>query len=93
METRRIPDFANKSFHGMAIWFNEMSRRDLLFHPDDAASTIITIATDEKMFTEPECEKLDGILRDMFERFGDRVHEAAYPVFMRRMGIRVWRDG
>lgn len=88
METSRIPDFANKSREGMSRWFSEMALRGLLFHPEDRPRDIISIETDERTFTRNECLKLDGIMAEMFERFGDGVCEAAYPVFMKQMGLR-----
>lgn len=88
MNASRIPDFANKSPEGMSIWFAEMSLRGLLFHPEDAPSSIYTIATNERTFTTDECIQLDAIMADMFARFGDGVCEAAYPIFMKCMGLR-----
>ncbi len=89
MNTSRIPDFSDKTFDGMLIWFAEMSIRDLLFHPDDAPETIVSIATGERFFTASECEKLEMDITDMFSKFGENVYEAAYPVFMSRMGVRL----
>ncbi|MFZ4702816.1 MAG: hypothetical protein ACOYMG_22460 [Candidatus Methylumidiphilus sp.] len=89
MNTSRIPTPYAITFDGMLEWFSEMSVRDLLFHPDDAPGEIITIATGEKMFSDAECKKLDGIISNMFEEFGDAVYEAAYPIFMKRMGLQL----
>ena len=86
MNPSRIPDFANKSREGMSIWFAEMALRDLLFHPEDAPSDIYWIATGEPTFTPEECTKLDGIMADMFSRFGNGVIDACYPIFMRAAG-------
>lgn len=83
MTDSRIPGFANKSVDGMTRWFSEMSLRGLLFHPEDRPADIVDIATSKPFFTRNECEELKTILDDMFERFGDGVCEAAYPVFMR----------
>jgi hypothetical protein len=88
MKASRIPDFANKSREGMSIWFAEMSLHGLLFHPEDAPSGIFTIATNERIFTPEECVKLDEIMAEMFALFGDDVCEAAYPIFMKCMGMR-----
>ncbi len=87
MNTSRIPDFSIKSFDGMLTWFSEMSVRGLLFHPDDAPDSIILFATDEKMFTELECNKLENIISSMFEQFNDDVYEAAYPIFRKCMNM------
>jgi hypothetical protein len=87
MKASRIPDFAKKSRGGMSIWFAEMSLRGLLFHPEDAPSDVFTIETNERTFTPVECAKLDEIMAEMFALFGDDVCEAAYPIFMKRMGM------
>ena len=89
MHTSRIPDFCEKTQDGMLSWFAEMSIRDLLFHPDDSPSEIFVIATNERTFSGKECRKLESILGEMFNRFGDGVYDAAYPIFMKRMGIRL----
>lgn len=88
MEISRIPDFANRSREGMSRWFSEMALRGLLFHPEDRPRDIINLETHKRTFTRGECVKLDGIMADMFERFGDGVCAAAYPVFMKQMGLR-----
>ena len=89
MNTSRIPDFSDKSFDGMLTWFAEMSVHELVFHPDDAPESIVSIATGEKVFTADECQKLENTLSEMFGQFNDEVYEAAYPVFMKRMGIQL----
>lgn len=89
MKTDRIPDLATNTQDGMLFWFAEMSKRDLLFHPDDSPKDIIYIATNKPMFSPLECEKLENILSGMFNRFGEEVYDAAYPVFMKRMGIQL----
>lgn len=89
MHASRIPDFANKTHEGMSHCFAEMSLRGLLFHPEDAPSDIYTIATNERAFTADECIKLDGLMAEMLVLFGDGVCEAAYPNFMKCMGLRL----
>ena len=89
MNASRIPDFANKSREGMSIWFSEMALRGLLFHPEDAPSSIIKGGTGERLFTSFECAKLDGIMSGMFSRFGDDVIETCYPIFMKAAGFRL----
>jgi len=86
MRASRIPDFANKSREGMSRWFSEMSLRGLLFHPEDRPGDMIRIVTGEKLFSPDECAKLDAIMAEMFDRFGDDVCEVAYPVFMHVAG-------
>jgi len=89
MNVSRIPEFSDKSFDGMLFWFATMSRRELLFHPDDPAEKIYDIATGEPTFSPAESRKANAILETMFNRFGDEVYEAAYPIFMKRMGIQL----
>jgi len=89
MNGPRIPDYSNHSFDGMLLWFATMSERGLLFHPDDPADEIYDIATGKPAFSPTESRKVKQLLETMFNKFGDKVYEAAYPIFMRRMGIRL----
>jgi len=87
MNISRIPDYSDHSFNGMLVWFTTMSERGLLFHPDDPADEIYDMATGEPTFTAAESRQANKILEAMFGRFGDKVYEAAYPIFMKRMSI------
>jgi len=87
--TSRIPGYAEKNFDGMLIWFAEMSKRDLLFHPDDAPENIVSLSDGKQFFSTHECRLINNILDDMFSEFGNDVYEAAYPVYMKRMGIQM----
>jgi hypothetical protein len=89
MITSRIPCYTKNSFDGMLIWFSEMSKRGLLFHPDDKPDSIISIFDGKPFFTVDECELISKTLNDMFNAFGDNVYEAAYPIFMKNMGIQL----
>lgn len=89
MSVSRIPEYSDQSFDGMLFWFATMSKRELLFHPDDPADTIFEIATGKPTFSAVEAHKANEILETMFARFGDEVYEAAYPIFMKRMGIQL----
>ena len=82
MIVSRVPEFETSTFTGMRAWFKAMAKRGLLFHPDDAPDQIISIKTDQRLFSRDECLKLEQIIGVMFNRFGDQVYEAAYPVFM-----------
>ena len=93
MNASRIPDFANKSRAGMSTWFADMALRGLLFHPEDASSSIYTTTTGDRAFTPDECSKLDGIMTDMFSRFSDDVIEVCYPIFMKAAGQALPSDG
>lgn len=63
--------------------------RGLLFHPDDDPSTIFSIASGERTFRDDEVVQLRETLNEMFEHHGDAVYEAAYPIFMHAIGIRL----
>jgi len=89
MNTSRIPEFSDYSFDGMLLWFATMAERELLFHPDDPADTIYDIATCELTFSPDESRKANEILAAMFSQFGGEVYEAAYPIFMKCMGLRL----
>lgn len=81
MSNSRVPEFKISTFTCMKAWFRTMARRGLLFHPDDRPKQIISNQTGQPLFSMDESRKLDAILKGMFGRFGDRVYEAAYPIF------------
>ncbi len=83
MPTSRVPEFNIATHANMKAWFKTMAERGLLFHPDDSPHQIVRVRTGRRTFSRDECRKLEGILSGMFNRFGDRVYTAAYPVFMR----------
>ena len=85
----RIPACADYTFDGMLYWFAEMSVRGLLFHPDDEPSELTLFSNDEPMFDEKEVRKVRKIIDRMFTQNGNDVYEAAYPIFMKCMGIRL----
>ncbi|TLS68331.1 hypothetical protein FEF65_04905 [Mariprofundus erugo] len=89
MNTSRIPEYSTPSFDGMLLWFATMSERGLLLHPDDPAEEIYDIATGTRTFSPDEATEVNKTIRTMFELYGDQVYEAAYPVFMKRMGLRL----
>lgn len=73
----------------MNLWFSLMFESNLLFHPDDAPESIVSINTGERLFSDGECVRIKEILSTMFNNFGDQVYEAAYPCFMKAMGIQI----
>ena len=83
MDTSRIPELEGATFTATKAWFKAMAKRGLLYHPNDAADQIISNKSGRRLFSSDECLKLDAILGRMFERFGDEVYTAAYPVFMK----------
>lgn len=87
MSASRIPAYDRTNPDGMLIWFAEMAKRDLLFHPEDSASSIIRIDNGEPVFTREESKTVDATLAEMFSEHGDKVIEACYPVFMRNAGF------
>lgn len=82
MQTSRIPAYHRSNLDGRLIWFAEMSKRGLLFHPEEAPEDIIEIASGTPLLSDAECEKVGGILRGMFAEHGNDVIEACSPVFM-----------
>ena len=89
MQTNRIPEFSDKSFDGMLMWFSEMQVRGLLFHPDDDPADIIRISDSTATFFAPEVKTARTILGEMFELHGDNVYEAVYPIAMNAAGIQL----
>ena len=89
MNISRIPEYTDQSFDGMLIWFATMSERGLLFHPDDPAETIQDITIGAHTFSTDESSRAGNIINTMFELHGDEVYEAAYPIFMKCMGLRL----
>lgn len=85
----RIPACKNYNFDGMLCWFAEMSANDLLFHPDDDPATIARIADNTPTFDNGEVRRLRKILDRMFVENGLDVYEAAYPIFMKQMGLQL----
>lgn len=73
----------------MAVWFSEMSVRNLLFHPDDTPEAIISTKRGKRTFTRHECQEVTAILDEIFRIFGNRVYDASYPAFMQRMNIQL----
>ena len=85
----RIPVCKNYTFDGMLYWFAEMSANDLLFHPDDDPANIVRIADNVPTFDENEVRQVRKIIDQMFAKNGVDIYEAAYPIFMKRMGIQL----
>jgi hypothetical protein len=83
----RIPECVDFTFDGMLYWFAELSKRGLLFHPDDDPAEIASLVGGGKTFSSTEAKKLRRLLGKMFAISGDVVYEAAYPAFMSHMKI------
>jgi hypothetical protein len=83
----RIPEWKEKGFDGMLIWFSEMSVRGLLFHPDDDPAEIVSIRDGHsRLFSDMEAAKLRGLIDEMFEINGDEVYKAGLPIFRAAIG-------
>ncbi|WNV03456.1 hypothetical protein RP726_13455 [Candidatus Methylospira mobilis] len=82
----RIPEWTDRDFDGMLVWFSEMSVRGLLFHPDDDPSEIFSIADGARLFSDAEAVKLRSMVAEMFELNGDEVYEAGLPIFRASFG-------
>jgi hypothetical protein len=85
----RIPECHDYTFDGMLQWFAAMSVNNFLFHPDDDPAEIVSISDSTATFSAEEVGQLRTILGRMFEQNGNSVYEAAYPAFMKRMGIQL----
>ena len=85
--TPRIPAAPNKSIFSMNRWFQKMHQAGLLFHPDDAAETIVDNQTGKPTFTPEECLSLNATVALMFEMHGDRVYSVGLNYFHKAMGI------
>lgn len=83
----RIPQWTDRNFDGMLIWFSEMSIRGLLFHPDDDPSEIFSIANGTRIFSDTEAAELRSTVAEMFELNGDEVYEAGLPIFRATFGL------
>ena len=83
----RIPKLREVSFDGALMWFSEMQTKELLFHPEDDPSDIITIPEGDRAFSDNEVIELRFLLGELEESLGhEKMVEAAYPVFMNAFG-------
>lgn len=87
MDDSRIPQLADNTRDSANRWFEQMAKRDLLFHPDDDPATIVAIADGSTTFTSAECEELRAILACLFECHGDDVYEIGVPFFLQFLPI------
>lgn len=84
----RIPAIPNTSFFAMNQWFNKMYLSGLLYHPDEPAETIISIASGQPTFTPEECVELNKAVDLMFANHGDRVYQVGLKYFQKAMEIK-----
>lgn len=80
----RIPIPVGDSRASMGQWFSEMSDNGLIFHPEDAAESIVYRESGEPFFSAAEACRAQAILDGFSRRFGEEaVIDACYPHFMR----------
>lgn len=84
----RIPQLYDESQAAMNLWFAEMADRQLIFHPEDAADSIVFIEDGRPFFSKEEADRIQKVLDGLFCCFSDEaVNDAAYPHFMRAAGM------
>lgn len=83
----RIPSVPGKSSFALEHWFKKLYAAGLLFNPDDRPEEIVSIETDERVFTPEECVILSASVEKLFEYHGDRVYDVAIKYFHMAMGI------
>lgn len=80
----RIPTLADNSVASMDQWFSEMSDCGLIFHPEDAAESMVYRDSGKPLFTTEEAYRAQMILDGFFRQFGEAVViDACYPHFIR----------
>lgn len=83
----RIPKLQDTTFDSALLWFSELQSRELLFHPEDDPADIISIASNERLFTNSEVQELRFLINELDETLGhNQLIEAAYPIFMNAFG-------
>lgn len=87
ISANRIPQISDLSFNKMFDRFVKLDSLDILFHPDDAPEITIDLKSGQPSFNPTEVSALNAVLEPMFALHGDKVYDAAYPVFIARMGI------
>lgn len=74
-QTSRIPALPNSSFFAMNHWFYKMYQSGLLYHPDESAENIVSLDSNESLFTKAECDVLDKAIDKMFKIHGGKVYD------------------
>ena len=89
MQTQsRIPKLTEISFDGALIWFSEMQREKLLFHPEDDPADIVRIDDGIPTFSIDEVVELRLLMSKLENEIGhEQVIEAAYPIFMNAFSL------
>lgn len=85
----RIPRLTDESVESMNSWFAEMANRNIIFHPEDDADSIVCIDSGRPLFSKEEADQVQNILDGFFRRFSvEVVNDTAYPHFMRAAGMK-----
>lgn len=85
----RIPVLNGLSFDHALMWFSELQCKGLLFHPDDDPGEIFSVREGAKVFSDVEVVEARFVIGELFAELGDDVYEAAYPVFMNAVGLKL----
>lgn len=79
----RIPKLNEVTFDGAFMWFSQLQKQDLLFHPEDDPVDIVKITDGSPTFTSLEVSELYFLINELENGIGhEQVIKAAYPVFM-----------
>jgi hypothetical protein len=87
-QTSRIPASPNRSYFAMNRWFYKMYQSGLLYHPDESAETVVSLDTNEPLFTKTECDTLDNAMSEMFKTHGDKVYDVCLHYSQMALGIK-----
>lgn len=84
MQTQsRIPKLTETTFDGALIWFAQLQKQRLLFHPEDDPVDVINNASGLPTFVNSEVIELRLILKKLENSIGhQQLIDAAYPIFM-----------
>lgn len=85
----RIPKLNEVSFDGALVWFAELQIKGLMFHPDDEPAEIERISDGQRVFSDPEAAEVKFVMNELFVELGEDVYEAAYPIVMNSVGLRL----
>ncbi|MCG8391722.1 MAG: hypothetical protein MI745_01425 [Pseudomonadales bacterium] len=73
-----VPSWSDPTIRGLLWWWREMAERRLIFHPDDAPESIVSVESGEAVFDASACQKLKDIIARMMILHGDDVYSAGF---------------
>ncbi len=85
----RIPNLHSVSFDGALVWFAELQKNGLMFHPDDDPGELHRIEDEKRTFSDAEAAEIRFTMNALFAELGEGVYDAAYPVVMHSYGLRL----